>query len=247
MANSEQRASGEPDSNGKSEEKHHHIRGRGTIRDLMLGLSDGVVTNVAFLSGFSGAIENLHVIRLAGAAAMMAGAISMFFGGLVAARSENDLFRADAKRESEEINLEPEEEKQELKTFYMEKGLTEQESDIVLKRITSNKAKWLEDLLMHELHIHQEKRERPIRVASIIGLSFLIGAFVPLLGFLVSNDRFFAIVVSALMSLFFLFITGSVKGRISGRRFWAAGFEMLLIGGCAAALLYLIGSFTAFV
>lgn len=236
-----------PISPDKPIEKHQHIRGRGTIRDLMLGLSDGVITNVAFLAGFSGAIENLHVIRLAGAAAMLAGAVSMFFGGLVAARSENDLFRADSMREFEEINLEPEEEKQELRTFYLEKGLTEEESELVVNRITANKTKWLEDLLMHELHISKEKRERPIRVATIIGLSFLIGAFVPLLGFLVSGNKFSAIVTSVVMSLAFLFVTGGLKGRISGRRFWAAGLEMLLIGGGAAALLYVIGTLSAFV
>ena len=69
-------------------EKHQHIQGRGVIRDVVLGLSDGVITNLAFLAGFSGAIQNLGVIRFAGAAAMLAGAVSMFFGGLMAARSE---------------------------------------------------------------------------------------------------------------------------------------------------------------
>jgi vacuolar iron transporter family protein len=236
-----------PRSDKELVEKHRHIRGRDTIRDLMLGLSDGVITNVAFLSGFSGAISNMNVIRVAGAAAMIAGAVSMFFGGLVAARSENDLFKADSKRESKEIELEPDEERRELKSFYREKGLTDEESDMVVNRVMKDKKKWLEDLLMHELHIHESKLERPIKVALIIGFSFLFGAFVPLLGFIVVSNRFYAIVASIALSLIFLFLSGGWKGRISGRRFLFAGLEMLLIGAGAAALLYLLGSLSAFV
>lgn len=213
----------------------------------MLGLSDGVITNLAFLAGFSGAIQNLDVIRVAGMAAMLAGGVSMFFGGLVAARSENDLFRADSFRESKEIEQEPEEERTELKNFYLEKGLSEEESNLVISRITANKKKWLEDLLMHELHIHESKLERPLKVAMIIGLSFVAGAFVPLSGFIISATKFGAIVASVVVSLIFLFLAGGWKGRVSGRRFWVAGLEMLLIGACAATLLYIIGSLSAFV
>jgi vacuolar iron transporter family protein len=227
-------------------EKHQHIHGRGVIRDVVLGLSDGVITNVAFLAGFSGAIQNLSVIRFAGAAAMLAGAVSMFFGGLMAARSENDLFHADSLRESKEIELEPDEERRELKSFYQEKGLTDEESDLVVNRITTDKKKWLEDLLTHELHIHETKLERPLKVASIIGLSFLVGAFVPLIGYILSSTKLEAIIASIAISLVFLFATGGWKGRISGRRFWIAGLEMFVIGAAAASLLYLIGSLFVF-
>jgi predicted membrane protein (TIGR00267 family) len=247
LSESKNRVPNPQKSDTEAGEKHRHIRGRDTIRDLMLGLSDGVITNVAFLSGFSGAISNIDVIRVAGAAAMIAGAVSMFFGGLVAARSENDLFRADSRRESKEIELEPDEERRELKSFYLEKGLTDEESDMVVNRVMKDKKKWLEDLLMHELHIHESKLERPIKVALIIGFSFLFGAFVPLLGFIVVNNRFSAIVASIVMSLVFLFLSGGWKGRISGRRFLSAGLEMFLIGAGAAALLYFIGSLSAFV
>lgn len=247
LSSSEDQDRDQPTTDNRIEEKHQHIKGRGAIRDVVLGLSDGVITNVAFLAGFSGAIQNLDVIRFAGAAAMLAGAVSMFFGGLVAARSENDLFRADALRESKEIEQEPEEERRELKSFYLDKGLTEEESDLVVNRITKNKKKWLEDQLINELHIHETKLERPLKVALIIGLSFLVGAFVPLVGYVISSTKAEAIVASVSISLVFLFVSGGWKGRISGRRFWIAGLEMLLIGAAAASLLFLIGSLIAFV
>jgi vacuolar iron transporter family protein len=164
------------------EEKHKHIPARGLIGDLALGLTDGVITNVAFLAGFAGANQSIGIIRFAGYAAMLAGAVSMFFSGLNAARAEEDLFKADAQRELTEIEQEPDEEKQELKSFYIGKGLLPEEADIVVKRISSNKQKWLDDLLIHEVHVSREELEHPIKVAGVIGLAFFVGALVPLIG-----------------------------------------------------------------
>ncbi len=231
---------------GETNEKHEHIHGRGIIRDIALGLSDGVVTNVAFLAGFSGAILDLGVIRLAGIAAMLAGAVSMFFGGLMAARSEHDLFRADSRREAGEIESEPEEERTELKNFYLEKGLTQEESEMVVNRVTSDKKKWLEDQLIHELHIHEKELEKPLKVAGVIGLSFLVGALVPLTPYLVFSSTRFSMIVSIVLSLAFLFCAGSIKGRLAGRKYWKSGLEMLAIGGVASALLFFIGSLLVF-
>ncbi len=103
----------------KIEEKHKHIPARGLISDLALGLTDGVVTNLAFLAGFAGAIQSLQFIRLAGIASMLAGSVSMFFGGLSSARADEDLFREDSRRELNEIESEPEEERQEARRAFI--------------------------------------------------------------------------------------------------------------------------------
>jgi predicted membrane protein (TIGR00267 family) len=232
---------------GKIEEKHKHIPGRGLIGDLALGLTDGVVTNVAFMAGFAGAVQSIDFIRFAGIASMLAGSVSMFFGGLSAARADEDLFREDARRELKEIEQEPDEERQELQNFYLSKGLTQDEAQIVVKRITADKKKWLDDLLMHELHLHKDELENPLKVASVIGLSFLLGALIPLIGYFLSPDRSWAIITSVSTSLIFLFVSGGWKGKLSGRKFWKAGLEMLMIGAGASALLFLIGSLLVFV
>lgn len=238
-----------PSRDGKPKfvEKHKHIPGRGLIGYLALGLTDGVVTSVAFLAGFAGAIQSLEFIRLAGVACMLAGTVSMFFGGLSSARSDQDLFREDSRRELSEIESEPDEERQELKSFYMKKGLTREESDMVVRRITSDKEKWLDDLLMHELHLHREELDNPLKVAGVIGLAFFAGAFVPLCGYLLTSQKIAAIEVSVSLSLVFLFLLGGWKGRLSGRKFLTAGFEMFLIGAAASAVLFLIGSLLVFV
>jgi vacuolar iron transporter family protein len=234
------------DQRGKIEEKHKHIPARGLISRLALGLTDGVVTNVAFLAGFAGAIQSLEFIRLAGVASMLAGSVAMFFGGLNSARSDEDLFREDARREMSEIESEPEEERQELKNFYLSKGLTPEESEVVVRRITKDKKKWLDDLLMHELHLHREQLDNPWKVASVIGLAFLIGAFVPLCSYLFIMQKSLAIELSISFSLIFLFLLGGWKGRLSGRNFFRAGLEMFLIGAAASAMLFLIGTLLVF-
>ena len=231
----------------ESREIHQHIHGRGIIADIALGLSDGLVTNLAFLAGFASAVQDVGIIRFAGVAAMLAGAVSMFFGGLIASRSEHDLYAADAARESLEIESEPEEEREELKSFYRNKGLNEEEAEMVVNRIASNKQKWLEDLLMHELYVHETNLGNPLKVASAIGLAFLVGAFVPLASYLLFPERQFSLIASVATSLVFLFLAGGWKGRLSGRKLWRAGTEMLLVGAFASLVLYTIGSLLVFV
>lgn len=229
----------------KYQEKHKHIRGRGLISSSALGLTDGLVTNLSFLTGFSGAAAGIGLIRFAGIAAMLAGAVSMMFGGVLAARSELDLFKADSKREAYEIENEREEEITELKGLYKEKGLSEEEAGMVVAKITSNREKFLEDMLTNELHIHTSGLQNPYKAGAVIGLSFLIGAFVPLIPYLLLTIGY-SLVVSVLLSLAFLFAAGAWKGRIVGRQPWRSGFETLLIGAVAAAILYLIGSASLF-
>lgn len=231
------------------EEIHEHIRGRGIISNIALGLSDGLVTNIAFLAGFAGAVSpsGIVIVRLAGISAMLAGAVSMFFGGILAARSELDLFKADARRESLEIENEPEEERAELRAFYLEKGLTQDEAEMVVSRITSDKRKWLKDILAHELHIHEEELKSPLRSGASIGLAFLAGAFVPLLPYLAIGSLSEAIPASVSLSLIFLFFAGIWKGRIVRKGLWKSGAEMLLVGAVASLVLYIIGILLVFV
>jgi len=230
-----------------SGERHKHIQARNHIADSALGLSDGLITNLSFLTGFSGAISNIALIRVAGIAAMLAGSVSMFFGGLLATRSHIDLYHADSKREGYEIAHEPEEERRELNNFYLEKGLTEAEAKTVVNRVTSNKEKWLEDMLIHELHLHKSELGNPYRKGAIIGFSFLVGSLVPLLPYLLLTLKDYPILASLSTSLLFLFVVGAWKGRIVGKNIWRSGIEMLSVGVAGSLILYAIGTALFFV
>lgn len=227
-------------------ERHPHIAGRGLISASALGLADGLVTNLAFLTGFS-AVSGDSLIRFAGLAAMFAGTVSMFFGGILSARSEHDLFKADSAREAFEMEHEPDEERLELKWIYMDKGLTEQEADMVVARLLTDKEKFLEDMLTNELHVHKDNLQNPYTLGAVIGLSFLVGSFVPLAPYFAFSAKSSAVVVSVVVSLVFLFAAGEWKGRIVKRRPLRSGLETLAIGAVAAGILFLIGSAFAFV
>src|SRR6267143_829818 len=228
-------------------ERHKHIRARGYIGSSALGISDGLLTNLVFLSGFAGAISDIQLIRLAGIASMLAGAISMSFAGFLAQRSEYDLYHADAKREAGEIEQEPEEEKSELKNFYIAKGLSQDEAEKIVEKISTNKAKFLEDILMHELHVHETRLENPIKMGGVIGFSFLVGALIPLAPFILLPTKNTSILAAALIAPLFLFGVGVWRGRIVGRKIWRSGLETLIIGVAASAVLYLIGTALVFV
>ena len=233
--------------NSPHPEVHRHIRGRGLISNIALGLSDGLISNIAFLAGFAGAVSSIDTVRLAGVAAMIAGSVSMFFGGVLAGRSENELYAADSKREAKEIEYEPEEEKMELKAYYLKKGLSEEEAEMVLKKVTADKENWLEDILVHELHIHKEVLENPYKNGGAIGLAFLVGAFVPLIPYLFLSSLELGIEMSIALSLGFIFAVGLWKGKIVQKNKLRSGLEMLLIGIIAAALLIAIGHLLVFV
>lgn len=235
------------DQSQRYQEKHKHIRGRGLIASSALGLSDGLITNLAFLTGFAGGISDVGLIRFAGLAAMLAGAVSMLFGGILGARSEEDLYNADSKREAYEIEHEPNEEFLELKNIYKGKGLSEAEANAVVEKISRDKQKFLEDMLVNELHIHRSSLENPLRIGIVTGLSFLVGAGVPLAPYFATLDRTTAVEASILLSSIFLFAVGAWKGRVAGTRAWRTGLEMLGLGILAAGILYLIGRAFVFV
>ena len=222
-------------------EIHKHIRARGYIGSSALGVSDGLVTNLAFLSGFAAATSDLSVIRIAGIASMLAGGISMFFAGILAGRSEYELYQADARREAGEIEEEPEEEMDELRKFYIAKGLSRDQANTLVEQVASDKTKFLEDILMHELHLHRAKLPNPFKVGGVIGSSFLLGALIPLVPFLILPTRIDSLIVAILVSPVFLFAVGSWRGHVVGKKFWKTGLETLGIGLAAALTLYLIG------
>jgi len=237
---------GEAKATPRYEEKHTHIRGRGLISSAALGLADGLISNIAFLTGFA-EVAGIDLVRLAGLAAAIAGTVSMFFGGILAASSEFDLFRADARREAYEIEHERDEEVMELKELYMKKGLTEEEAEMVVSRVSADKERFLEDMLANELHIHDSNLQKPYRLGLATGVSFFVGALVPLTPYYLLGVESDATTVSVVVSLLFLFCAGAWKGRIAGKGIARSGTETLLIGAVAAAVLFAIGRLFGFV
>jgi len=118
---------------------------------------------------------------------------------------------------------------------------------MVVARVSENKERFLEDMLANELHIHRSHLEKPYKVGLVIGLSFLLGALVPLLPYYLTTQSAVSVTASVVFSLSFLFVAGAWKGRIVGREIWRSGLETLMVGAAAAAILFVIGTSSTFV
>jgi predicted membrane protein (TIGR00267 family) len=227
-------------------ELHPHTKWRGTISNLILGISDGMIVSLAFLTGISLNLANSKIIIITGVAAVISNMISMFFGGILAKRTEIDLFNADYKRELYEINNEPEEEKREMVDLYSGKGLSLSDTRKLVSKITKNKTKWLEDMLLNELHIHKDSLGSPIQAGAAIGLASLVGGCIPLAPYIFVGSLQTAVPISIIISFSSLFAVGAIKGRITKRNFLVSGCEMLFVGMIATIIVFGIGRVLAF-
>lgn len=210
------------------------------VRDLIFGLNDGVVSNFSLISGVAGAGTSHSVVLLAGVAGLIAGAVSMSAGAFLSNRSHREVVAEEVRREAEEIDYAPEEERDELRRIYRLKGFSEEETEILVRRITSDRQRWLETLVTEELGLSIEGGPPPLLDALFAGGGFGIGAVVPLLPFLVATGTP-ALVAAAVLSVVGLFLMGASKTVVTSRGVLRSGLEMVVVGVGAAVVTNLVG------
>jgi VIT1/CCC1 family predicted Fe2+/Mn2+ transporter len=213
----------------------------GAFRAAIFGVNDGLVSNLSLIMGFTGANVSNHVILLAGVAGLMAGAFSMGGGEYVSMRVQRELFERLLHIEAHELATEPEEEHDELRKIYEEKGfpphLARQVTDIVMKdpRIA------LETHAKEELGLDPDELGSPWAAALSSFVTFSLGAAVPLLPFVFGSGTAAALVAIAASGAA-LFLVGGSMSLLTARPFWLSGGRMLFIGGALAAITYGVGS-----
>jgi len=210
------------------------------LRDLIFGLNDGVVSNFSLIAGVAGAGPSHGVVLLAGAAGLIAGAASMSAGAYLSNKSQREVVAEEVRREAEEIEYAPEEERDELRRIYRLKGFTEDEVEILVSRITADKQRWLETLVTEELGLRPEGGPPPLLDALFAGGGFALGAIVPLLPFLFTEGTA-ALVAAAVLSIAGLFLMGAAKTLVTSRSVLRSGLEMVVIGVGAAVVTNLVG------
>ncbi len=221
-------------------EDWHTPKGR-AIREIVFGANDGLVTTIGFVAGVTGSIADARLILLAGLAEVFAGAISMFFGAYISSKSQREFFEKEIRRELKEIEEKPEEEKEEMNVIYRDMGFNDKEVDIIVSRLTKNKKSWLRVMLREELGIIVEDMDNPLRTGLIISISFILGAFPPLLPYILMDNAHAALKVALPVSLATMFFIGVGKTRITKTKWSRSGLEMLAIGSTAAGVGYLLG------
>ena len=225
----------------KREYDHHteqvHAAGGERVRDLMLGLNDGLVASLAVTSGVSGAFTVRKVVIMAGLSEMLGGAVSMRLAAFVSARSQIEFFQSEVQRERDEIERWPEREREEIRTIYRAKGFTDALLDQIVAHITGDPDRWADVMMREELGFTEENFESPIKSSLVVGASYLIGAAVPVAPYLFIAPPT-GIAISAIITVLVLFAVGAAKTIITARSWWRSGIESMLTGIAAGAVTY---------
>lgn len=225
----------------KREYEHHteqvHFGAGASVRDVMLGLNDGLVASFAVTSGVAGAFAASHVTLMAGIAEMLGGAVSMALAAFISARSQIEFYHSEIDRERDEISRWPEREREEVRAIYKQKGFTGHLLDQIVGHITAEPERWAEVMMREELGFHSESFDRPLRSGAVVGISYLLGAAIPVIPYAIVAIPG-AIAVSAIATVAVLFIVGAAKTVITARSWWRSGLESMLTGIAAAAVTY---------
>ncbi|MFQ5406396.1 MAG: VIT1/CCC1 transporter family protein [Candidatus Micrarchaeia archaeon] len=221
--------------------KEGHIRGGGLVKDLVLGINDGLVSVVSLVSGVSGAAVGNQTVVLAGVAGAVAGALSMAFGTYIAHKSQIEFYKEEFKREKKEIRELPDVEKEEIRIIYKAKGFKGKQLENAVKTITSDKDVWLRVMMLEELGLAEEKFI-DYKFASIaIGTAFIVASAIPIIPYVILPAQSATYASVGITSLA-LFAVGAFKTKFTHKTWWKSGMEMVLIGAAAATITYLIGA-----
>ena len=232
--------------------EHWHAGGDtgSNLRDLVLGISDGLVTVIAFVAGTTALLQGTNLVLKAGVAEMFAGAVSMGLGAYLGSKSQREVYAKEKAREYYEVEHMPDMERQEVRDIYAAKGFEGADLEMIVARITSDKDRWVNMMMSEELGYGDESNESPVRTGVIVGVSYMIGALVPLAAYIVHHILSIAdtpdslnttFIISVALTLAVLFAFGTFKSRFTHQPWWRSGLEMMITGGIGALVVYGIG------
>ena len=219
----------------------HRSARSGTLRAVIFGVSDGLVSNLALVMGIAGASRDPSFVLLAGIAGLLAGAFSMAAGEYISMQSQRELFERQIELERAELEAMPEEEQRELAALYMAKGFPRAEADRIAARMFEDPATALDTLVREELGLDPDELGSPWGAAFGSFLAFALGAVIPVIPyvFLAGTTAF---VVSIVLSLVGLFLVGAGVSLLTGRGTLFSGLRQLAIGAGAAAVTFAVGT-----
>ena len=219
---------------------HHNSMDGEWLRDLILGGQDGLVNVLGLVLGVATATSDTRIVIVAGLAAMFAEGISMGAVAYTSTKATLEFYQKEKTRELKEIEEVPEEEREEVRRIYYDKGFRGKQLEMVVQKLTANRSQWLNVMMEEELKL-QNPKETPLQSAIIVTIAALIGALFPILPFFFMPVAD-AVWVTVPFSLVILFIAGAFKGRFTKVEWWRSGLELAIIGIGAALIGYVIGS-----
>jgi len=225
-----------------SEQPHieKHFTASETVRDIVIGMSDGLTVPFALAAGLTGALSNTGVIVTAGFAEIAAGAIAMGLGGYLAARSDAEHYHKERQREELEVIEKPETEAEEVASVLETYGLTPEEAVPVVNALRKRPEAWIDFMMRFELGLEKPDPKRALVSAATIGGAYIVGGAIPLGPYVVLDTTGSALLASSAITLVALAVFGYVKGRFTGTSPIRSALQTVLIGGLASTAAFLI-------
>ena len=217
-----------------------HFTAGNTVRDIVIGMSDGLTVPFALAAGLTGAISQSRLIITAGFAEIAAGSIAMGLGGYLAARGDAEHYASERAREEDEIVQIPEAEQAEVREIFQTYGLTNEESATVVESLSRRPRNWVDFMMRFELGLEQPDPSRAWKSALTIALAYVVGGMIPLSAYLIVGDARAALRVSVAVTLVALALFGAIKGRFTGVSALRSGLQTTLVGGLAAGAAFAI-------
>jgi len=212
-----------------------HLKSSDLLRDVVIGMSDGLTVPFALAAGLSGAVDKSSIIIIAGIAEIAAGSIAMGLGGYLAGKTEQDHYESEVKREYDEVENLRHKEIEETKEFFANIGLSPALQEQATEEIAQDKDRWVDFMMKYELGLDKPDPKRATKSALNIGLSYIAGGIIPLSPYFFIADSIEALKVSVIATLVCLFVFGYFKSKITGiNPIWGA-LKVTLIGAIAAA------------
>ena len=215
--------------------KESHLKSSDLLRDVVIGMSDGLTVPFALAAGLSGAVDQSSIIVIAGIAEIAAGSIAMGLGGYLAGKTEQDHYSSEVKREYDEVENLRHKEIEETKEFFANIGLSPALQQQATDEIAQDKDRWVDFMMKYELGLDKPDPKRATKSALNIGLSYIAGGIIPLSPYFFISDSAEALKISVIATLICLFVFGYFKSKITGvNAIWGA-LKVTLIGAVAAA------------
>jgi VIT1/CCC1 family predicted Fe2+/Mn2+ transporter len=215
-----------------------HFTATETVRDIVIGMSDGLTVPFALAAGISGAGAATNIVVTAGLAEIAAGSIAMGLGGYLAARTDVEHYETERQREVDETEQVPDIEKEEVAEIFRGYGLNDVELKPVVNALSTNRKSWVDFMMRFELGLEEPDPNRAGKSALTIALSYIAGGMIPLSPYMLIPNLNTALWVSVGVTLMALFLFGFFKGQFTGISPLRSGAQTVLVGGLAAAVAF---------
>ena len=217
-----------------------HFTAGDVVRDVVIGMSDGLTVPFALAAGLSGAVDNSHIVVVAGLAEIAAGSIAMGLGGFLAARSDAEHYESERQREQREVKEVPDEEAREVQNVFSDYGLSPEESGPVVEALTRKPKEWVDFMMRFELGLEEPDPKRAVQSAATIAASYVAGGIIPLAPYMALHSARAALLWSVIVTLIALGVFGLIKGRFTGAKPVRSASQTIVIGGLAAGAAFLL-------